>query len=115
MYSTRAESGEKLPKSAKSSDRTDEKKIGASMVDKEVFRSGASGEKVPKGALSSDTTGERKMPIAGGVGMGKMDGIGARDASHMGRVDGRTGELNDGSKEREVYSHVRVGHVQDKM
>ena len=90
MYSTRAESGEKLPKSAKSSDRTGEKKIGASMVDKEVFRSGASGEKVPKGALSSDTTGERKMPIAGGVGMGKMDGIGARDASHMGRVDGRT-------------------------
>ena len=95
-------------------DRTGEKKIGASMVDKEVFRSGASGEKVPKGALSSDTTGERKMPIAGGVGMGKMDGIGARDASHMGRVDGMCGELNDGSKEREVYSHVRVGHVQDK-
>ena len=115
MYSTRAESGEKLPKRAKSSDCTGEKKIGASMVDKEVFRSGASGEKVPKGALSSDTTGERKMPIAGGVGMGKMDSIGARDASHMGRVDGRTGELNDGSKEREVYSHVRVGHVQDKM
>ena len=114
MYSTRAESGEKLPKGTKSSDRTGEKKIGASMVDKEVFRSGASGEKVPKGALSSDTTGERKMPIAGGVGMGKMDGIGARDSSHMGRVDGRTGELNDGSKEREVYSHVRVGHVQDK-
>ena len=115
MYSTRAESGEKLPKGAKSSDRTGEKKIGASMVDKEVFRSGASGEKVPKGALSSDTTGERKMPIAGGVGMGKMDGIGARDSSHMGRVDGMCGELNDGSKEREVYSHVRVGHVQDKM
>jgi hypothetical protein len=114
MYSTRAESGEKLPKNAKSSDRTGEKKIGASMVDKEVFRSGASGEKVPKGALSSDTTGERKMPIAGGVGMGKMDSIGARDASHMGRVDGMCGELNDGSKEREVYSHVRVGHVQDK-
>ena len=114
MYSTRAESGEKLPKGAKSSDRTGEKKIGVSMVDKEVFRSGASGEKVPKGALSSDTTGERKMPIAGGVGRGKMDGIGARDASHMGRVDGMCGELNDGSKEREVYSHVRVGHVQDK-
>ena len=48
MYSTRAESGEKLPKGAKSSDRTGEKKIGASMVDKEVFRSGASGEKVPR-------------------------------------------------------------------
>ena len=25
--------------------------------------------------------------ITGGVGMGKMDGIGARDSSHMGRVD----------------------------
>jgi hypothetical protein len=116
MYSTRAESGEKLPKGAKSSDRTGEKKIGASKVDREMGGvPSTTGAKAPKAALSSDTTGERKMPIAGGVGMGKMDGIGARDSSHMGRVDGRTGEMNDGSKEREVYSHVRVGHVQDKM
>jgi len=114
MYSTRAESGEKLPKGAKSSDRTGEKKIGASMVDKEVYRTGASGEKVPKGALSSDTTGERKMPIAGGVGMGKADSLGSRPAAHMGHVDGRMGEMNDGSKEREVYSHVRMSHTQDK-
>jgi len=113
MYSTRAESGEKLPKGVKSSDRTGEKKVGASMVDKEVFRSGASGEKVPKGALSSDTTGERRAKIAGGVGMGRMDGIGARDASHMGRVDGMCGELNDGSKERMVYEHKRMPHTQD--
>ena len=38
------------------------------------------GERVPKGALSSDTSGERKRPIMGGVGMGKADGIGERDA-----------------------------------
>ena len=95
------------PKGAKSSDRTGEKKIGASMVDKEVFRSGASGEKIPKGALSSDTSGERKMPIAGGVGMGKMDGMGSRDASHMGKHDGRLGEMKGGSSEKSCYDHER--------
>jgi len=121
MYSTRAESGEKLPKGAKSSDRTGEKKEGPTSAMKQTGPNsikgtkGVSGEKIPFGATASDMSGERKMPIAGGVGMGKMDGIGAREASHMGRNDGRTGEMNDGSKEREVYSHVRVGHVQDKM
>ena len=95
------------PKGAKSSDRTGEKKVGASMVDKEVFRSGVSGEKIPKGALSSDTSGERKMPIAGGVGMGKMDGMGSRDASHMGKHDGRLGEMKGGSSEKSCYDHER--------
>ena len=95
------------PKGAKSSDRTGEKKVGASMVDKEVFRSGASGEKIPKGALSSDTSGERKMPIAGCVGMGKMDGIGSRDVSHMGKHDGRMGEMKGGSSEKSCYDHER--------
>ena len=95
------------PKGAKSSDRTGEKKIGASMVDKEVFRPGVSGEKIPKGALSSDTSGERKMPIAGGVGMGKMDGIGARDGSHMGKHDGRLGEVKGHIGEKNVYEHER--------
>jgi hypothetical protein len=114
MYSTRAESGEKLPKGVKSSDRTGEKKVGASMVDKEMGGvPSTTGAKAPKAALSSDTTGERKAKIAGGVGMGKMDGIGARDASHMGRVDGMCGELNDGSKERMVYEHKRMPHTQD--
>jgi hypothetical protein len=106
---------EKLPKGAKSSDSSGEKKVGASMVDKEVMRPGASGEKIPKGALSSDTTGERKMPIAGGVGMGMMDGIGARDSSHMGKHDGRMGEMKGGSSEKSCYEHQRYEHAQDKM
>jgi len=106
---------EKEPKGAKSSDRTGEKKVGASMVDKEVFRPGVSGEKIPKGALSSDTSGERKMPIAGGVGMGKMDGIGSRDSSHMGMHDGRKGEMKGGSSESSCYDHKRMEHVQDSM
>ena len=106
---------EKEPKGAKSSDRTSEKKIGASMVDKEVFRSGASGEKIPKGALSSDTSGERKATIAGGVGMGRADGLGLRDASHMGKHDGKTGEMNTGSREHVAYEHKRIDHVQDSM
>jgi hypothetical protein len=103
------------PKGAKSSDRTGEKKVGASMVDKEVFRSGASGEKIPKGALSSDTSGERKRPIQGGVGMGMMDGIGSRDKSHMGMHDGRMGEMKGGSSEKNCYEHERYEHAQDKM
>ena len=98
---------EKLPKGAKSSDRSGEKKVGASMVDKEVFRPGASGEKIPKGALSSDTSGERRAPIAGGVGMGKMDGMGSRDSSHMGKHDGKLGEMNTGSREHVAYEHER--------
>ena len=98
---------EKMPKGAKSSDSTGEKKVGASMVDKEVMRPGMSGEKIPKGALSSDTSGERKMPIAGGVGMGKMDGIGSRDSSHMGKHDGRMGEMKGGSSEKSCYEHER--------
>ena len=98
---------EKEPKGVKSSDRTGEKKIGTSMVDKEVFRSGASGEKVPKGALSSDTSGERRAPIAGGVGMGKMDGMGSRDGSHMGKHDGRLGEMKGSVSEKNVYEHER--------
>ena len=106
---------EKEPKGAKSSDRTGEKRVAASMVDKEVFRSGASGEKIPKGALSSDTSGERKMPIAGGVGMGKADGIGMREASHMGRHDGKLGEMKGGSREHVAYEHKRMDHVQDSM
>jgi hypothetical protein len=95
------------PKGAKSSDRTGEKKVGASMVDKEVMRPGMSGEKIPKGALSSDTSGERKAPIAGGVGMGKMDGMGSRDSSHMGKHDGRLGEMKGGSSEKSCYEHER--------
>ena len=84
-------------------------------MDAERFKSGVSGEKVPKGALSSDTSGERKMPVKGGVGMGKADGIGMRDASHMGKIDGRLGEMNTGSREHVAYEHSRMDHAQDKM
>jgi len=84
-------------------------------MDSEKFKSGMSGEKVPKGALSSDTTGERKMSLKGGVAMGKADGIGMREASHMGKIDGRCGEMNTGSKEHVAYEHSRMDHMQDKM
>jgi hypothetical protein len=47
------------------------------------------------------------MPIAGGVGMGKMDGIGSRDGSHMGKHDGRMGEMKGGSSEKSCYEHER--------
>jgi len=85
------------------------------MEDKEVFKSGASGEKMPKGVLASDTSGERKMSLKGGVAMGKADGLGLREASHVGKIDGRLGEVKGGSKEHECYSHERMEHAQDKM
>ena len=84
-------------------------------MDAERFKSGVSGEKVPKGALSSDTSGERKMAIKGGVGMGKADGMGLREASHAGKIDGRCGEMNTGSREHVAYEHSRADHAQDKM
>ena len=98
---------------AKSLDRTGQKKVSVPKEDREMFVPGASGEKIPKGALSSDTSGERRRPIEGGVGMGKMDGIGEREASHMGHHDGRMGEMNTGTKEANVYEHKRTPHVQD--
>ena len=105
---------EKLP-NATSSDKTGMKKVGVSKVDAEKFHSGASGEKIPKAALSSDTTGERRAPIAGGVGMGKADGLGLREASHMGKNDGRMGEMKGHMGEKVVYEHMREAHEQDKM
>ena len=104
---------EKMPKGVMSSDRTGTKKIVASKVDKEESHSGASGEKMPKGVLASDTSGERKRPIAGGVGMGKADGIGAREAGDMGKHDGRLGEMKGHMGEKVVYDHKRVEHDQD--
>ena len=104
------------PKGVKSSDRSGEKKIVASKVDREMGGvPSTTGAKAPKAALSSDTTGERKAPIAGGVGMGKADGIGARDGSHMGKHDGRLGEMKGGSSEKVIYDHKRVEHAQDGM
>ena len=107
---------EKEPKGAKSSDRSGEKKIGVSMVDRESGGvPSTTGAKAPKAAMSSDISGERKRPITGGVGMGKADGIGMRESSHMGRVDGNCGEMNTGSREHVAYEHKRIGHVQDSM
>ena len=96
------------PKGAKSSDSTGEKRVSVSKVDREGMGvPSTTGAKAPKAALSSDTSGERKAPITGGVGMGKMDGMGSREASHMGRYDGRLGEMNTGSKESVCYEHKR--------
>lgn len=86
------------------------------MMDREMGGAKSStGATPPKAATSSDTSGERKRPIEGGVGMGKMDGIGLREASHMGHHDGRMGEMKGGTSEKTVYEHKRIAHVQDSM
>ena len=112
---------EKEPKGAKSSDMTGQKKMketnaaGMSGPNSLKGTKGMSGEKLPKGANASDETGERKMPLVGGVAIGRADSIGARESSHMGKNDGRTGEFNTGTSESMCYSHERMPHVQDKM
>ena len=73
------------------------------------------GAKAPKGAQSSDTTGERHEKLVGGVAMGVADGLGGREASHMGKHDGRLGEFKGHMGESVVYDHKRVGHDQDDM
>ena len=99
---------EKLPKGATSSDMTGQKKVGVSKVDREGMGvPSTTGATPPKGALSSDTSGERKAPITGGVGMGKMDGMGARSSGHMGMNDGRLGEFKGHMGEKVVYDHKR--------
>jgi len=45
--------------------------------------------------------------------MGKADGIGSRNASHMGKVDGMLGEMKGGSSESVCYDHKRTAHEQD--
>ena len=45
--------------------------------------------------------------------MGKADGIGAREAGHMGKHDGRLGEMKGHMGEKVVYDHKRVEHDQD--
>ena len=105
----------KIP-SAISSDMTGEKVIKASKVDREgPGVPSTTGATPPKGALSSDTSGERKAPIRGGVGMGKMDGLGMRDGGHMGKHDGRLGEMKGHHGEKVIYDHKRVAHHQDEM
>jgi len=107
---------EVIPKGAKSSDMSGQKKVMVPKMDREMDgEPSTTGAKAPKGALSSDTSGERKAPIAGGVGMGKADGLGLREASHMGMHDGRTGECKGHMGEAVVYDHKRVEHEQDSM
>ena len=112
---------EKEPKGVKSSDMTGEKKMGPRSADKMQGPNslkgtkGASGEKLPKGVNASDESGEIKRPLNGGVAMGKADGIGSRDASHMGKYDGQCGEMKGGSSESVCYEHKRAEHAQDGM
>ena len=74
---------------------------------------GQTGEKLPKGVNASDASGERKQTIKGGVAEGKADGLGLREASHAGKIDGRLGECKGGRKESVVYEHKRMDHGQD--
>lgn len=100
------------PKGVKASDMTNQKMVKVSKVDKEEFHSGTSGEKVPMKAMAAEIKNERKMPIAGGVGQGKADGIGERHSSHMGQCDGNLGEMKGGAKESVVYAHERKEYAE---
>lgn len=95
---------EKLPKGAKSSDSTGEKRVGASKVDTKGVPS-TTGATPPKGATASDRSGERKQPIVGGVGMGSMDGSGR--GGDIGKHDGRVGDMKGHMGEKCVYEHSR--------
>lgn len=106
---------EKEPKGAKSSDCTGEKKGSEKGPNSLKGVPSTTGAKAPAGATASDMSGERKAKLVGGVGMGKADGIGSRDASHMGKNDGMLGEMKGGSKEHTCYEHKRVEHHQDSM
>jgi hypothetical protein len=114
-YGIRGESGEKLPKGVMSSDKSGMKKGSESGPNSLKGIASTTGAKAPAGATASDMSGERKAKLVGGVAMGKADGIGARDASHMGKNDGMLGECKGGSREHTVYEHKRVEHHQDKM
>ena len=100
-------SGEKMPKGVMASDMSGMKKGSNGGVMSEKMMPGASGEKMPKGVTASDMSGERTMKRVGGVAMGMQDGIEGRDKSHMGKMDGRLGEMKGGSKEKDCYSHER--------
>jgi hypothetical protein len=106
-------SGEKMPKKVMSSDLTGEKKGTESGPNSTKGSAGMSGEKLPMGAQKADMSGERKAKLVGGVGMGKADGIGNREASHMGKNDGMLGEMKGVCKEHVCYDHKRVAHEQD--
>lgn len=68
---------------------------------------GETGEQIPASTKASDSSGERKVGIKGGVGMGKADSIGERESSHLGKHDGRLGEMKGHKGESVVYNHKR--------
>jgi hypothetical protein len=106
-------SGEKMPKKVISSDMSGEKKGSMSGPNSLKGSKGMSGESIPKGATASDMSGERKAKVVGGVALGKADGIGMREKSHLGKNDGLLGECKGGTSESVVYNHVRIPHPQD--
>lgn len=74
---------------------------------------GETGEKIPSSVKSSDRSGEKGVAMKGGVGMGIKDSIGEREKGHLGKHDGRLGEMKGHKGETVVYSHKRIGHDQD--
>lgn len=106
---------EKEPKGVKSSDSSGEKMGSEKGPNSTKGTPSMTGAKAPAGATASDTSGERKAKLVGGVAMGKMDGIGMREASHMGKYDGNLGEMKGVCKEHTCYEHERVAHHQDSM
>jgi hypothetical protein len=113
-YGRKGESGERYPKGSSSEDTRGEKRVKTPMMDKEKFTSksnvgsekGESGESIPD-TTQRDRESSKHESLVGGVGMGVKDGIGERSSSHMGKHDGRTGELNTGRHEGNVYDHKR--------
>lgn len=106
-YGERHESGEKEPKGVDRSDTKGKRHEAVPKADKESGTRGASGEREPAGAKSRDASGELKRPLEGGVGMGKADSIGARETSHLGKHDGRLGEVKGHMGEKNVYAHAK--------
>lgn len=101
-YGVRGETGEKMPKGASSVDTKQERKSGA----KERATPGVSGERWPPNVAKRDESGEKHGSMVGGVAQGHADGIPGRDGSHLGKVDGRTGELKGGRHdEGYFYKH----------
>jgi hypothetical protein len=117
-YGTRGETGERAPKGAAAADKSSTGRgssgpkmagsTGSSMrqAGTDYGTKGETGEKTPGDAKASDGGGERRASMAGGVGMGQADAIVGRDASHLGKQDGRQGELKEGRhSEGHFYKH----------
>ena len=98
---------EKMPKGVAASDRSGEKMGSEKGPNSLKGVPSVTGAKAPAGATASDMTGERKAKLVGGVAMGKADSIGDRVDGHMGKNDGRLGEMKGGSREHVAYAHER--------